>query len=41
MIDALPSPDVLETWVLPALLGLGLAAAWVLLAWGWPRLARA
>ena len=27
MMDALPSPDVLQTWVLPALLGLGLAAA--------------
>lgn len=27
MMDALPSADVLQTWVLPALLGLGLAAA--------------
>ena len=26
-MDALPSPDLLQTWVLPALLGLGLAAA--------------
>lgn len=26
-MDSLPSPDVLQTWVLPALLGLGLAAA--------------
>jgi len=27
MLETLPAPDVIQTWVLPALLGLGLAAA--------------
>jgi hypothetical protein len=27
MLESLPSPDILQTWILPAMLGLGLAAA--------------